>query len=130
MILAIEAASPTTKLWLEKDPKATHPTVVWDSGRTLADGLLGQIDNLLKQSQMQLSDLTGIVVFSGPGSFTSLRVGHSVANALADSLKIPVVGQQGDGWLADGLARLAGGSNDQIVLPFYGAEANISKPKA
>lgn len=38
--------------------------------------------------------LKGIEVETGPGSFTGLRVGVSVANALGYSLKIPVNGKK------------------------------------
>lgn len=39
-------------------------------------------------------DLTGIEVEKGPGSFTGIRVGVSVANALGYSLSIPVNGKK------------------------------------
>ncbi|PIZ74419.1 tRNA (adenosine(37)-N6)-threonylcarbamoyltransferase complex dimerization subunit type 1 TsaB [Candidatus Peregrinibacteria bacterium CG_4_10_14_0_2_um_filter_43_11] len=44
--------------------------------------------------------LTGILVISGPGSFTSLRVGIAVANTFAHQLKIPIVGLRTDEWFA------------------------------
>src|SRR3989344_1900360 len=55
--------------------------------------LLTTIDKLLSDSGKNLDDLTEIEVNRGPGSFTGLRVGLSVANALGWSLGIPVNGQ-------------------------------------
>ena len=42
----------------------------------------------------ELKTLQGIEVETGPGSFTGLRVGVSVANALGFSLRIPVNGKK------------------------------------
>ena len=51
------------------------------------------IDKLLNKHGLEIKDLTQIEVNLGPGSFTGVRVGVSVANALAFSLKIPVNGK-------------------------------------
>ena len=52
--------------------------------------LLPLIIKLLKKHKLDFKDLKGIEVETGPGSFTGIRVGVSVANALAFSLVIPV----------------------------------------
>lgn len=54
--------------------------------------LLPLIDKILKVNNLQYSDLTSIEVAEGPGSFTGLRVGASVAQALGFALNIPVNG--------------------------------------
>lgn len=56
--------------------------------------LLSLIEKLLKSQKMALKDLEGIEVETGPGSFTGLRVGVSVANALGFALGIPVNGKK------------------------------------
>jgi len=61
--------------------------------------LLQSIKEALDKEKIKLKDLTEIEVKTGPGSFTGLRVGVSVANALRWSLKIPVNGKNID---ADG----------------------------
>ena len=43
--------------------------------------------------------------------------------------RIPIVGVTGDAWREECLARLQNGRNDEIVLPEYGAEARITKPR-
>ena len=55
--------------------------------------LLPLIDKILKKYQLEPSDLTGIEVNLGPGSFTGLRVGVVVANTLGTFLKIPINGK-------------------------------------
>src|SRR3989344_3663806 len=52
--------------------------------------LLNLITEILKENNLEFSDLTGIEVEKGPGSYTGLKVGASVANALGFSLNIPV----------------------------------------
>lgn len=56
--------------------------------------LLSLIDEILKKNQLDFKDIKGIEVETGPGSFTGLRVGVSVANALGYSLKVPVNGKK------------------------------------
>lgn len=55
--------------------------------------LLPLIMKILEENDLKLEDLTGIEVEEGPGSFTGLRVGASVAQALGFALNIPVNGK-------------------------------------
>lgn len=56
--------------------------------------LLPLIVKLLQAAGCKLQDLKGIEVEKGRGSFTGLRVGVSVANALGFALGIPVNGKR------------------------------------
>lgn len=56
--------------------------------------LLPLIKKILDASKLGTSDLTAIQVETGPGSFTGIRVGVSVANALGYCLGIPVNGKK------------------------------------
>lgn len=55
--------------------------------------LLPQIVSLLQKNNLLFQDLTEVTVNSGPGSFTGIRVGVAVANAIGFALHIPVNGQ-------------------------------------
>lgn len=66
--------------------------------KNASEQILISIDNLIKQADIKLSDLKGIFVIKGPGSFTGLRVGIAVANQLAHQLKIPIIGLKTDEW--------------------------------
>ncbi len=55
--------------------------------------LLPEIENILKTNNSDYKSLTEIELNEGPGSFTGLRVGASVALALGFGLKIPVNGK-------------------------------------
>jgi len=52
------------------------------------------IEALLSEHNLKLSDVTEITVVTGPGSFTGLRVGATVANTLGYLLNIPVNGEK------------------------------------
>lgn len=56
--------------------------------------LLPLITKILDRKKMKYKDLKGIEVETGPGSFTGLKVGASVANALGFALDIPVNGKK------------------------------------
>jgi universal bacterial protein yeaZ len=97
----------------------------WQAGRTLARGLL----KFLEEKTGDLYDISGIGVMKGPGSFTGLRIGLTVANTLADSLNIPIVGAMGEDWREMALKKLHAGENEKIVMPEYGAAAHITAPR-
>ncbi|HVW66493.1 MAG TPA: tRNA (adenosine(37)-N6)-threonylcarbamoyltransferase complex dimerization subunit type 1 TsaB [Candidatus Peribacteraceae bacterium] len=54
--------------------------------------LMPAVEKALKDAGWNYQDLTQIACVIGPGGFTSLRMGVSLANALADQLKIPSAG--------------------------------------
>lgn len=101
----------------------------WEAGRELARDMLGYLRDCLAQRQATLADITGIGVFRGPGSYTGLRIGLTVLNTLAAANGAPIIGATGDAWQTECLTRLEAGDNDQLVLPEYGGEANITKPR-
>ena len=55
--------------------------------------VLRLIDELLKKHNLKLKDIEAIQINPGPGSFTGIRVGFTVANTLAFLLKIPINGK-------------------------------------
>lgn len=59
-----------------------------------SQSLLPFIKEKLEEKNKPIHDLTSVEVHTGPGSFTGLRVGVSVAQALAWSLNIPVNGKK------------------------------------
>lgn len=102
---------------------------IWSAHRQLAETIHIKIKSLLKSNNVQLSDIEGVLVFQGPGSFTGLRIGITVANALADSLGCPIIGATGEAWLTAGNTKLLAGGNDKLVIPEYGALPNITAPR-
>jgi tRNA threonylcarbamoyladenosine biosynthesis protein TsaB len=127
MIVLLDTSTPVCKIgFVDGDFRYDDE---WESGRTLAKGLLGYIQDSLSKNDKTWQDISGIVACKGPGSFTGLRIGLTVLNTLADSESIPIVGTTGDNWQQVGLSRLEKGENDELVMPEYGAEAHITTPR-
>ncbi len=127
MILLLDTSTPECRLVLVDGDLRYEDT--WQSGRELANGLLEYIQSQLKSQGKTWKDLTGLGVFKGPGSFTGLRIGITVLNTVSYAEKIQIVGEVGDDWQLKAIQRLLAGESDQVVLPEYGGEANITLPR-
>lgn len=128
MNLYINTSTPLCRIRLEMGDGTTYD-YEWQADRQLAKELLAYIESRLAEHDAAFSDITGIGVYEGPGSFTGLRIGLTVMNTLADSLNISIVGTTGAEWMATAHDRLEAGENDTLVLPDYGSEAHITKPR-
>lgn len=60
--------------------------------KTHSERLLPLVDSVLRDAGVNLSDLGGIVVSAGPGSFTGVRIGMATAKALGQALGLPLAG--------------------------------------
>jgi tRNA threonylcarbamoyladenosine biosynthesis protein TsaB len=128
MILAIRTDKPEAELYLYDTDKLID-SISWHAHRELSDTLLTKIDELLGANKITKSELSGAIVYQGPGSFTGLRIGITVANTLAYSLGIPITGAEGEQWANLALDSLKSQSTSQVVVPEYGSEAHITKPR-
>ncbi|MGX1082857.1 tRNA threonylcarbamoyladenosine biosynthesis protein TsaB [Bacillus sp. SLBN-57] len=88
-ILAIDTSNLTLGVALIKDGKviAEHISHLKKNHSVRA---MPAIDELLKECGLKPSDLTQIAVAKGPGSYTGVRIGVTIAKTLAWSLNIPV----------------------------------------
>ena len=85
-------------------------------GKGHAERLTGVIDDVLSKAGANYGDLARVVVTTGPGSFTGIRVGVAAARGLALALDIPAVGISTLEALARGLlARSMSGTNEPGV---------------
>ena len=86
------SAVNTASIALEIDGKRYSQTS--ESKVLKSQMVLPMIEDMLLEHKIKLTDITAISVATGPGSFTGLRVGVSVANALGYLLDIPVNGKK------------------------------------
>lgn len=129
MILLLDTSTGECRLTLVERTSGEQHSYKWQADRTLASGLLKFMTDKLAIHNVSLQDLAGLGVFAGPGSFTGLRIGMTLLNALAADRHIPIVTAKGEGWQTEALRRLENGEDEKIALPFYGREANITTPK-
>jgi tRNA threonylcarbamoyladenosine biosynthesis protein TsaB len=128
MILALRTDKPEAELYLYEHNNLVAKEV-WEAHRELADTLLSKIREILKNSNLKNEDITGIIMHTGEGSFTGLRIGTTVANAMAYSLNVPIVSAEGEDWMSNGIESLKTAKVGELVVPKYNAEPNITKPK-
>ena len=128
IILTIRTDKPEAEIGLyDGDKQLAYE--VWTAHRQLAETLHKKIESLLKLQHKDWKDIEAIVCYQGPGSFTGLRIGLTVANSLSYSYDLPVVAEQDPEWIETGIRRLENGEKDELALPYYGADAHITLPK-
>jgi tRNA threonylcarbamoyladenosine biosynthesis protein TsaB len=128
IILALRTDKPEAELYL-LDGQKRLAEIKWQAHLKLAETLNGKIEEILNQSSICYEDLDGIAVYKGPGSFTGLRIGISVANALAYAGSLPIAARGNGTWLEDAVGALAKGHGDKAATPEYGAPARITQPR-
>ena len=128
IIVTIRTDNPVAELGLY-DETQRLAYVTWEAHRKLAETLHQKLADLLHANSLDWSDIQGVVVYKGPGSFTGLRIGLSVANALGGGGLLPVAAYTGHDWIEKGLQSLVNGDSDNIALPEYGAPVHITQPK-
>lgn len=127
MILTIRTDKPEAEIGLyENADQAAYKK--WQAHRELGATIHKAIKELLDSQNKTWNDIRGVIYFKGPGSFTGLRIGASVANALAESNQAPIVCRNGEDWIEDALSSLAQGGNDRTALPEYGSEPHVTAP--
>ena len=97
LILSIETATGCGSVSLTRG--------IVDGGRLLAEAtaqpeithsrqLLGSVDWVMKAAGVKWTDVDGVAVRLGPGSFTGLRIGMAAAKGIALGTGIPLIGVQ------------------------------------
>jgi len=92
MILLIDTADQK-KLWVGiSENKSVIAQMTVQAEYRQAEKLMPTVTSLLRKTKLDLAELTGVAVVSGPGPFTALRIGVVTANALGYALGLPVAG--------------------------------------
>jgi tRNA threonylcarbamoyladenosine biosynthesis protein TsaB len=91
MELSIEAASDDTGVALSVDG-VMGLSATWVTARNHSVELLPNIDRMLSEAGRTKADVTAVFVDLGPGGYAGLRVGVSIAKALAHGLGVPIAG--------------------------------------
>ena len=91
LILGIETATMTGGVALV-DEKRVISEYTLNVRTTHTARLMPAIDQILRDSSVDKSEIDGIAISMGPGSFTGLRIGMATAKGLVLGLNIPLVG--------------------------------------
>ena len=86
--LAIDCAVSKIAIAAKKDTMLTK--LVLNVGTKQSEKLLPSIDFVLNELELKPSDLDYTTITSGPGSFTGIRIGLSIAKTMAYALKIEI----------------------------------------
>lgn len=92
MILLLDTATRRPVVGLATDDGNLLAERTWESRHRHGEELLARLDEVLAQAGGHKQDLTGVVVGTGPGSFTGLRIGLATAKTIAYGMGIPIVG--------------------------------------
>ena len=95
MILVIDTATSHAVVGLggaPDEPDGDLAVRMWPVRHQHGETLLPTLATFLAERGASLADLRGIVVGTGPGAFTGMRVGLATAKGLAHGLGIPIVG--------------------------------------
>lgn len=130
MFIALKTNTPEAEVLL-----LTHTQVLsskkWLAHKELSATLHSVIQSELQAQGVTLQQVQGIVCYNEGGSFTGLRIGISVANAIAAALRVPVVGCTAKQWQQpQALALLLTSAKKQnYIQPLYDRPATITQPK-
>lgn len=91
MLLALDTATHNASVALY-DHRQVWAERTWYSERNHTVELMPAIAEMFAQQRLAPAMLKGVAVAIGPGSFTGMRVGLSVAKGFALALSIPIVG--------------------------------------
>jgi tRNA threonylcarbamoyl adenosine modification protein YeaZ len=91
-ILAIDCATTRVVVATGSPDGRIDGLTTWSAGYRHGETLLPTIGRFLGEQNIRRSRLRAIVVGTGPGAFTGLRVGLATAKGLAHSLRLPLIG--------------------------------------
>lgn len=123
-ILALDTATTRVVVAAGSPDGRVDGITTWMAGYRHGEMLLATIGRFLGEQNLRRSRLAGIVVGTGPGAFTGLRVGIATAKGIAYGLGLPIVGISTAEALLAGLASpdvpsvllLPAGPSDRIVV--------------
>ena len=91
LLLAIETTTRNCSVALFRNARLIQLQEKISKEYSHAEQLTLFIEEVVKRSDVKLQEIEGVVLSKGPGSYTGLRIGTSIAKGLCYSLEIPLV---------------------------------------
>lgn len=111
--LFIDTSTNIGILALLKDSKLLNQITI-KSNNDLSNTIFSYLDKLLKSSEVLVDQIKKIYVVVGPGSFTGIRVGVTIAKTMAWTKKIDIIP-------LSSLEVIASSSNEDVIIPYIDA---------
>ncbi|HEX5826319.1 MAG TPA: tRNA (adenosine(37)-N6)-threonylcarbamoyltransferase complex dimerization subunit type 1 TsaB, partial [Candidatus Limnocylindrales bacterium] len=128
-LLVIDTATTRALVALGDPDGRLRAESSWVAGYRHGEELLPVVAALLDADGLVREDLGGLVVGTGPGAFTGLRVGIATVKALAHALRLPVAGvATAEALLA--AARADGAGTPVLVQPAGPSDRVLTRPGA
>ena len=116
MILVLDTATRTPVVALAQPNGTLVGERRWQSHHRHGEELLQRVGELLREANVSRNELTGVIVGTGPGSFTGLRIGLATAKTIAYTLEVPIVGVSSTLALAAAAAAQGADSPDEVTV--------------
>jgi tRNA threonylcarbamoyl adenosine modification protein YeaZ len=115
-LLAIDTATSRVVVAAAAPDGMLLGVTTWQAGRTHGAQLLPAIGRLHGEANLRRSRIRGVIVGTGPGAFTGLRVGLATAKAIAHELGVPIAGVSTGEALLRAAAAAGAGPLERLVL--------------
>ena len=87
--LLLDSSNIYLSVGLAKDGQVVD-SIFYNAWQRQSELMVTEIDNILKRNNIDKKDLDAVVVGIGPGSYTGVRIGVTIAKTIAYALKIKV----------------------------------------
>ncbi len=115
IILAIETSTTVCSVALHKGEELISECNLHKKN-THAEVITKSIQHLLTSTSMSFKDLAAVAIAKGPGSYTGLRIGASIAKGLCFALKIPLLSVNTLEAMAFGMHKYNSITNSKVLL--------------
>jgi tRNA threonylcarbamoyladenosine biosynthesis protein TsaB len=120
ILLHIETATPVCSIALGIDGNCvSYKELVKENSHSSLVTVM--IDELLKEQGLTTAQLNAVAISYGPGSYTGLRIGTSVAKGMCYALDIPLIAISTLKSMAWGMRQTYGGDQNTLYCPMIDA---------
>ena len=85
--LLLDSSNKFLSVGLSKEGKVVD-IICYEAWQRQSEMMVTEIDNILKRNNIEKKDLDAVIVGVGPGSYTGVRIGVTIAKTIAYALKI------------------------------------------
>ena len=85
--LLLDSSNKFLSVGLSKDGKVVDK-IFYEAWQRQSEMMVTEVDNILRRNNLKKEDLSAVVVGVGPGSYTGVRIGATIAKTIAYALHI------------------------------------------